>query len=234
LLYFYKNNITIFTFKIKTLKSEVMKLKKVFLISFAILLSINTFSQIRLGVRAGLTSSSLRSGDFTTPDGHFQVQTLSNVKVGFQGGLMLQITLFGAFIQPEFLLSSTGGEVVIRDLQAGGTSVVENQKFTKLDIPILVGTKMGPLRLGIGPVASIILNKPSDAIDFSATSIQNKYHKATFGYQLGAGLDIWKLAFDVKYEGNLSRLGNGVTIGSNNYNFDSRNRQWIFAVGLFF
>jgi len=144
---------------------------------------------------------------------------------------MLQVAFAGMYLQPEMLLSSTGGEVQVKDINA---TVVMNQRFTKLDVPVIIGKKIGPLRLGLGPVASVILNKPSDAVNFSSTSVQSKFHNATFGYQLDLGLDIWKLAFDLKYEGNLSTLGNGVVIGGNTYSFDSRNRQWIFGVGLFF
>jgi hypothetical protein len=205
-----------------------MKPRSLFIAIFA-LISVSAFSQIKLGVRAGLSSSSVSASDVT--QNGYQISSLSNAKVGFQGGLMLQIAFAGAYIQPEMLLSSTGGEVQVKDITS--TKVI-NQKFTKLDIPVIVGKKFGPLRLGLGPVASIILNKPSDAIDFSGTSVQSKFHNATFGYQLDLGLDIWKLAFDVKYEGNFSALGNGVNIGSNTYKFDSRNRQWIFGVGLFF
>lgn len=208
-----------------------MKSKIIVAITLA-LLSSNAFSQVKFGVRAGLTSSSINASSIS--DGSYKISSLSNSKVGFQGGVMLQVAFAGIFLQPEMLLSSTGGEVQVTQLTSTPVTTVMNQRFTKLDVPVIIGKKFGPMRLGLGPVASIILNKPSDAVDFSNTSVQNKFHSATFGYQLDLGLDIWKLAFDVKYEGNLSSLGNGVNIGSNTYKFDSRNRQWIFGVGLFF
>ena len=210
-----------------------MKTKHILLLFF-LLVNLNAFSQLKIGIRAGLTSSTIKASDFTTSDGHYKVQTLSNQKVGFQGGLMVRLTIASVFIQPEALLSSTGGEVRINDL-TNGTSQVNKQKFTKLDVPVMVGSKLGPIRWQLGPVGSVILNKPSEAINFSSTSIENKYHKATFGYQAGLGLDLGKkFAIDLKYEGNLSKLGNGVSIGGNNYKFDSRNRQWVLGVALYF
>jgi len=204
-----------------------MKLKVVLLFVLA-LFSLSAFCQFKLGVRAGLTSSSIKASDITA--GNVQVSTLSNAKLGFQGGLILQIAVAGMYLQPEMLLSSTGGQVQVKDVNS---TVVMNQRFTKLDIPVIIGEKIGPLRLGLGPVASIVLNKPNDAINFSSTSVESKYHHATFGYQFDVGLDIWKLAFDVKYEGNLSYLGNGINVGGTNYKFDSRNHQFIFGVALF-
>jgi len=209
-------------------KKPTMK-SKLFIVFVCAFIGTNVFSQMRLGVRAALTSSTIHASDVT--QGNYQISSLSTAKVGFQGGLMLQIAYAGTYLQPEFLLSSTGGEVQVKDVNS---TVVISQRFTKLDIPLMIGKKFGPLRLGLGPVASIILNKPSDAVDFSGTSIQNKFHNVTFGYQLDMGLDLWKLALDLKYEGNFSSLGNGVSIGSNTYKFDSRNRQWIFGLGLFF
>ena len=204
---------------------------KIFLFILSALISLNSFSQIKLGVRLGVMSSTIKASDFTTSSGT-HVQTLSNAKIGFQGGLVLRITVAKIFLQPEALLSSTGGEVRVSDVNS--TTIV-NQRFTKLDVPVLIGTKLGPIRLGVGPVASVILNKPSDAINFSGSSIENKYHKATFGYQLGAGFDLGKkFAIDLKYEGNFSKLGNGVVIDNNTYKFDSRTRQWILGIALFF
>ncbi len=60
------------------------------------------------------------------------------------------------------------------------------QKFTKLNIPVLLGFKLGPLRINAGPAASILLPEPTDMIDIAT------YKKATFGYQAGVGLDLFK------------------------------------------
>jgi hypothetical protein len=211
-----------------------MKLKLIVL-SIALMMSISTFSQIKFGFRAGVSSSTIKAGDIVTSQ--YQVSTLSNTKIGFQFGLMSQISLFGAYLQPEMLFTSTGGEVQVRDISNGvnaGMTTITSQKYNKLDIPVIIGMKFGPARLGLGPVASIILNKPSDLVDPNGTSFASKFNSATFGYQLDMGLNIWKFALDLKYEGNLSKLGSGVNIGGTERNFDSRNRQWIFGVGYFF
>lgn len=209
-----------------------MKIKVLFLLLFAVI-CVNSFSQLRLGLRAGLSSSTIKADDFTTSDGRYQVESVSNARVGLQGGLIAQIILGGFFLQPEFLLVYSGGDIRVKDIQQG-TNVINTQRFTKLDIPVLVGAKIGPLHVGAGPVASIILSKPSEAFNFSEANVNSKYKNATFGFQAGAGFDLGKITLDLKYEGNLSKLGNGMNIGGENYTFDSRNRQWILAVGLFF
>jgi hypothetical protein len=207
-----------------------MKLKAI-VFSMMVLTTINAFSQFKLGVRAGVSSSTIKASDLT--QGNYEISSLSNAKVGFQFGLMSQITLFSIYLQPELLFSSTGGEVQVKDITTGATKVTD-QKFNKLDIPVIIGKRFGPARLGLGPVASIILNKPSDLVDPNGTSFASKFNSATFGYQVDLGLDIWKFAFDLKYEGNLSKLGSGVNIGGTERKFDSRNHQFIFGVGFFF
>jgi hypothetical protein len=201
-----------------------------FIVLFISIAMSNVWGLFKIGVRAGVTSSSISASDITVPN-EYTIETLNNSKVGLQIGLMSQIKLGGLFIQPEVLIATSGGEVRVNDL-VNNTSVVKDQKFTKIDIPVLVGIKMGPLRLGIGPVASMVLKSKSELTDID--KFDDKFKSATFGYQAGVGLDIWKIALDLKYEGNLSRLGDQVTISGKNYSFDSRGHQIIFGVGFLF
>jgi hypothetical protein len=217
--------------EILTLKLNQMKKTSLILIVL-LFLAWSAQSQVKFGVRAGLTSSSISASDLTVP-GAYKIETLSNATVGFQFGLLSRIQISSFFIQPELLLSTSGGSVKVYDLAVSNDpGVIKDQKFTKLDIPVLLGTKMGPIRLGIGPVASMVLNSKSELTDYH--NFGNKFKTATFGYQVGLGLDIWKLAIDLKYEGNLSQLGDNVTIGGASYKFDSRAHQFILGVGLFF
>ena len=81
-------------------------------------------------------------------------------------------------------------------------------------------------------VASVLLKDKSDLFD--EIGYKQKYNNITLGYQAGIGLEISKLTFDLKYEGNLSRLGTGIKIGNETYSFDNRMKQWILSVGLYF
>jgi hypothetical protein len=92
--------------------------------------------------------------------------------------------------------------------------------------------RFGPARIGIGPVGTIRLLTDSELRDHP--EIHERYNAATFGYQLGAGLDLLFLAVDLKYEGNLTRLGSGIVIAGQERNFDTRSRQILLSVGIFF
>lgn len=176
-----------------------------------------------------VTTSTIEADKITT--NNYSVETINDAKVGFQIGLISQIQIRKFFLQPELLLSTSGGVVRVTDL-GNGSSQLKDQRFTKVDIPVLVGGKWGPLRLGVGPVASIVIKSKSELSDIN--QFDDKFKSATFGYQAGIGLDIWKLALDVKYEGNLSRMGDKVTIAGQNYSFDGRVSQWVFGAALFF
>jgi hypothetical protein len=203
-------------------------MKKLLLLScFAVVMTLSAHSQIKFGVRGAVTSSTVEA-DKVSANG-YTIESVNDAKVGFQIGVVSQIQIRKLFIQPELLLSTSGGVLKVSDING---SRLNDQRVTKVDIPVLVGGKMGPLRLGVGPVASIMIKSKSDLNDYD--QFDDKFRKATWGYQVGAGLDIWKLAFDVKYEGNLSRWGDKVVIGNQDVSFDRRLSQWVFGVALFF
>ncbi len=207
-------------------------MKRLILITMvALLMAPALNSQIRMGVRGGINTAYFKASDITTDDYRFTI--LNDATIGFHGGVMMQVSFFGLFLQPELLLTSLDSEVRVRDLdQSNAVGRIREQSFTKLDFPVLLGKRFGPARVGIGPVGTIMLSTSSELGEFG---LEEQFNSATFGYQLGVGLDVLKfLALDLKYEGNLSKLGSGVTIGERDMEFDSRSRQFIVSVGIFF
>ena len=205
-------------------------MKKLLLITgIAIIMAYTAESQIKFGVRGAVVTSTIEADRIQTTN--YSVESINDSKIGFQIGVISQIQIQRFFLQPELLLSTSGGAVRVIDLR-NNNSQIKDQRFTKIDIPVLVGGKMGPIRLGVGPVATMVIKSKSELSDID--EFNDKFRKATFGYQAGVGLDIWKLALDIKYEGNLSRMGDNLTIAGQELAFDSRVSQWIFGVALFF
>ena len=211
-------------------------MKKVFLLLIAISLFASANAQIKFGVKGGVSSSTIKMNDIITIQGveEYSLEGLKNTYVGFHAGFMTRVTFFGGFIQPELYFSSTGGEVEVTNLLMQPPDVsIKKMEFKKLDIPVLVGFKFGPARINAGPVASIIIDSKADLIE--TAGYEENLRGASFGYQAGVGIDILnKISLDVRYEGNLSKLGDGVTVGGNDFEFDSRNSQLIFSLGIFF
>ena len=187
-------------------------------------------AQINLGIRGGVSSSVFKADEVITDD--YSIKIPGDATLGFHFGLVSRVQLFSIFIQPELLFTTAKNEMLIEDLINGGAPVVKEQVFNKIDIPVLAGYNFGFFRLEGGPVASIIINSKSELKDI--TGYEEKFNNATFGYQIGFGIDIFKIILDFKYEGNLSKLGDGVMIGGQERSFDTRASQYIISLGLFF
>ncbi len=205
------------------------------LIVLAVLLVSSASSQVRFGLRGGINMSYFDATELEIEidNNELKLTTLDDATIGFHGGVMAQVSFFGLFLQPELLLTSTESEVRVEDLTENTEAVrILEQNYTKLDFPVLIGRRFGPVRLGIGPVGTIMLSAKSELDEFG---LEEQFNSATFGYQVGAGLDLFDfLAIDLKYEGNLTKLGSGITLGGQEMEFDSRSRQILVSLGIFF
>jgi hypothetical protein len=205
-------------------------MKKIFIVLFTLLLAAPLYSQVQFGIKAGVST------DFTFTDQTLQgtdidviIQSAEAAEWGFQGGVFMKAGFGGFYLQPELILATATNSVTYEDVQAGGAPVVYNQKFTKLNIPVLLGFKIAFLRINAGPAAAVMIGEPSDIID-GAT-----YKGATFGYQAGIGFDLLKkLTFDIRYEGNLNQFGDEITIGGETFTLDDRTGALLLHVGLIF
>jgi len=220
-------------------------MKRIILIAlFVIPIAFIANSQIKFGIKAGVTSTSLKVDDFISVDGQSGYDSLlvkgKNAKLGFQGGVFARITILKLYIQPELLFTSTSTEVEVTEFlnDVEGISFIEEQSFNQIDIPIMVGYKFGPARIQLGPVGTIMLSSTpalSKIDELDNIDVKEEFNGATWGYQVGVGLDIFKkLTIDLKYEGSLSKLGDGVNIGGEVQDFDSRNSKIILTLGWMF
>lgn len=187
-------------------------------------------AQIKFGVTGGLNVSKAKLSNIDE-DKYNIVE--NDAGLGYHFGLFLRLGEDNLSLQSELVYTKLSGDVAIDDKEDGyrGTEYL-SQSFQKIDIPILIGKKVGPIRFHVGPVASFLLDADFgfDQLD----QIKEKAKPATWGYQAGAGVDFNKLSFDVRYEGSLSKWGESVTIGSESFAFDQRNPSWIFALSYAF
>jgi hypothetical protein len=216
-------------------------MKKLFAILLVVLISLPAISQIKAGLKAGLSTTNLSMATLktvTTGTTSYTVEALESAKYGFHGGGFLRLTLLGIYVQPELLFSTRTNEYTVTDITNSASPVksVVEQKFNKLDIPVMVGFKLGPLRLNAGPAASLLINTPKELID--SPDYESMYNKMTIGYQAGVGLDILKtLTLDVRYEGSLKKYQNQIQnlVGTKTtVNLDDRANAFLFSLGLMF
>ena len=213
-------------------------MKKLIAIVFVILISIPVFSQINFGLKAGVSTTSLSMPTIKTINSgttSFTVDGLTAAKYGFHGGAFVRFTFFGIFIQPELLFSTRTNEYTVIDKNnplPSGTYVAK-QSFNKLDIPVMLGLKLGPLRINAGPTGSLLINSPKALI--SNPDFKNNYTRMTFGYQAGLGFDLLFLTFDLRYEGGLQKYQNQIqNLTGTKYNLDDRPNAFLLSVGIKF
>jgi hypothetical protein len=231
-------NLTVIT-NLLILNLKVKTMKRVFIVLFVVLISLPAFSQVKFGLKAGVSTTSLSMPTIktiTSGTTSFTVEGLSAAKYGFNGGAFVRLTFFGIYIQPELLFSTRTNEYTVKDVtsQSSPVSYVAKQSFNKLDIPVMLGFKLGPVRLNAGPTGSLLINSPKAII--TNPDFKNNYSKMTIGYQAGLGLDLFNLlTFDIRYEGNLKKYQNQIqNLTGTKFNLDDRPNSFIFSVGIMF
>ena len=153
-------------------------------------------------------------------------------KVGFHLGLFAR---FGDafYVQPEVLFTSAGGKIRISDNAGQNYNQVTELKYNRLDVPVLIGVKLGDFfRINAGPMFSLILSQDARNVENTVSEVKSDANNAVIGYQAGIGADVGNLIFGLRYEGNLSKLGENIEIANQSFPTDMRNNQILLSVGF--
>ncbi len=205
---------------------------KKLLFTFCFILAATQLAQAQLdfGVKGGINYN-FYSFTETTDD---VIDGNPKSKAGYHAGIWVQFKLpvVGYYIRPELVYTSLKSEVNLKNTPA--TQVKTSYDFQKIDIPILVGTKLLKVAYAhIGPSFQYIINGD---LDFDAVTNINT-NGFTVGLQLGGGIELGKLGIDARWERTLygveSQLTSNISaIGktNNTTNFKTEVNQII--VGL--
>lgn len=191
-------------------------MKKAIITAALVTLAFTGFSQVlpsfQIGLKAGTNLSKLSTENTFSSDN----------RSGYYGGVWARIGAAGIHLQPEIYLSGKNST-----LQENSSGEENKVNFTSMDVPILVGTKLGAagigLRLNTGPVVSFLLNKDQSLGQATGSAFSGNFKDQSFAWQFGAGLDLGKLGIDLRYEQGLSK------IGENGYDDTKLN---LFTLGL--
>jgi hypothetical protein len=189
---------------------------KKLILSFVLLaFAATAMAQIDLGPRITVTSTALSVKE--------TVNGLSSGDAGFgyQVGAFarVKVPILGLYVQPEVLWSSPASQ-----LKQGAEEFDIN--FNQVDVPVMVGLSLGPVRLNAGPSFRFLSKAESKDSSGNVEDVSDFYKKSTVGYQAGVGIDVLKFVFDLKYEGSF-----GSIVEDTNINGDQRINQWVFGVG---
>ncbi len=187
--------------------------------------------QISWGLKGGVSSTELAADVLAIPQNNaerFRID-VEDVEFGIHGGLVLQARINRFLIQPELLLNSQKVNYQIEDL-ANNIDTLLSEKYQYLDVPLLFGYQLGPLRLMAGPEAHFYLNSTA----FDLEGYEQNFDSATFSWLAGIGLDFWSLMLDVRYEGNFSEFGDHLTFFDQSFSFNRAPARLLVSLTILF
>jgi hypothetical protein len=203
-------------------------MKHVIVASFLMLVGLSANAQlIAFGLKGGVNSQVEKPKDILVmADTAFNFG-VKNFKFGTQFGAYLRLGN-KIFIQPEILLNSNKTDYKVSDGHLG--EIVKTERYQNLDMPILVGFKVGFIRVNAGPVGHYFLNSNSELTDFKGYS--ERFKKMTWGYQAGITIGTGRISADIRYEGNFSNAGNQVNFYGQSYSFANTPSRLIVGINF--
>ena len=204
-------------------------MKKILILVLVAFIALPAFSQVKFGIKVGASTSTVPTYDFST--GANNIHALDDAAWGFNAGVFLRGQLGPVYLQPEIVFTTTSYEY---NVTTASLNEIRKQRFNRLEIPLLLGVKLGPIRLNAGPSATVPMGKPSNLLD--EDNFDDMYRGTTIGYQAGVGVDIFNtITLDVRYGGSLAKeFGDDVTIGDQTFNLDHRQPYFNVSLGIMF
>ncbi len=210
-------------------------MKKLLILAIALFSFQMVDAQFKFGVKAGLATTDIDPDQLlitSVSEAEEFGLAVQDAKLGVHMGVFMR---FGRtiFFQPEILFNTSKVTYEFSDFSQGETYTnLFSERYNTLDIPLLLGLKLGPLRINGGPVGHVFLSNTSDLLDVEGYG--QDFKDLTIGYQAGVGLDIWKILIDLRYEGNFSKFGNHIEFFGNEYKFDQTPARIVASIGFAF
>ena len=203
-------------------------MKKIALVLAALFaISFQSEAQVKAGIKAGLSSENLNLESVAANGVNL---ALKDANYGYHLGLFVRAHLGrNLFLQPEVLFNSNTVDFEVTDFKDGLANTVLSESYQKLDIPVLAGLKLGPLRVNGGPVGHVHIASRTELDQIGG--YEQRFNDFNLGFQVGGGLDIWRLVLDLRYEGNFNNFGEHMTIGGQQVRFDQSPSRVIMSVG---
>lgn len=200
-----------------------MTMKKYVIIAFliattAFVAQAQLLPTVQFGLKGALNFSTLKTGDGNWLDG--------STRTGYQAGVWARIGGAGVHFQPELYFTGKSSQAQFENPQGG--TVTSNVTFTSLDLPLLLGTRvgLGPLgfRIQAGPVISFVIDEGGISDAFKDVGNFSEYKNQAIAVTGGIGVDISKIRADLRYEHGLSNL-------SDNSNQSQKLNLWTIGIG---
>lgn len=104
------------------------------------------------------------------------------------------------------------------------------EKFQFVDFQLMAGITQNNVRLGVGPVAHILVGHDTE-LDF-VSGYNDNLRGITYGFTTAIGLDAGRFHLDVRYENNFRTVGDHINYGTRNARFKSKPHVVNITLGL--
>nr|WP_314547054.1 porin family protein [uncultured Empedobacter sp.] len=178
-----------------------------------------TAQNIDFGIKGGAVFNTDK-GKVWEDDGNIFKKD-GKASAGFQAGALARVSLAGIYIQPELLYTQFKNEYNIE-----GESFDVTKK--RMDIPVNVGKRfLGIAHIQAGPVFSYYFDDKLSVKEFTKA----KQDEFNVGMQIGAGVQVSKLLFDLRYEFGLGKIGSEI-VNSDGRQFQTENRPQMLNLSV--
>ena len=217
----------------------MMKTLKATTLLVFLLAASNVFGQlkvVRFGMKGGvnLPQQTLSLNDINNIVND-QTYDISNIQTefsdGFNIGMITRVSLplIPAYVHGEALYTQFDETIAITD---GGNDFTINSTVQRLDFPISAGAKVGPAFAGLGATPSIPFANRSD---LWTPDVDANF---TWGWHIHAGIKLWRILGEVKYESGFGMLAGNVNYNYNDtdyqFELDQRRAQLVVSLAYFF
>lgn len=202
-------------------------MRKLFLSSIVFLsVAFTAQAQLDFGVKAGVNydfAGDIKDLGTSIESAADDINHGAESKMGYHFGVWTKINFLNIFLKPELVYTQIEKEYT--------TLSAETIKIKKIDVPVVVGTKvLGPLYLFGGPSFQYIMEN-----DFSVSTSEVNAKDFTVGVNLGAGVELGNLGLEVRWEKGLTQDEKAkimTDLSTNNFEIDNRPNQLIFSLTL--
>lgn len=205
--------------------------KSILTFAFFVLIA-SSFAQapFTFGVKGSINSSKITTDNYASTL-HTEItydNFKSDAKAGYNLGVFARLGN-KTYLQPELLYCVKKGETNSGEL-------TQNLDLYTIQVPVLLGIKVFDLKLAsvrafTGPAMSFVLD--NSEINYKGITDQLNYTENfknnTWDWQLGAGVDVGQLVFDVRYSWGLSNVSEG---DPDKISFVNKGNTLTFSIGF--
>mgnify|MGYP007096477441 FL=1 len=189
--------------------------------AFLLVNASTAMAQFSKGLTAGYHLADLRISFNPLIDPTFT--PMATGRGGFHVGGYTRASAGLVYLQPQAWLTGLNQQILLQEGTV--TPTVVDWSMLRLDFPVEVGVKLGPLFGFVAPVYSLALSE-SGGLGLVQTGT------GSWGGQVGLGLKLGPLQASLRYEGSLSAFGDSITLGGIDLDTDNRITQIIGSVAV--